>query len=582
MKNCILLLLLSVTMCSFAQKTGSELTSSYKKGTCRSSFVKANLLAEETPENVSSYLIYSISNLKGFGVGLQLQYRKESPGGIHYSFQQTFKGICIYQSEIKVNLDKQNIIHSVFDNSENTLNWNIDVLGANNNSVILLHPKTQLPVLAQRTVNSQSEEVFSVLGEIIFTQSLRVYFNTDSAVSGTVFNPDPLTTAQQLYSTSTPYFDNNDAANTQLDAQMQTVSFKATFDGNVFTLESPFVRVQDFDVPNIAPVMSSAPFFNFNRSQSGFEDVNAFYHISNLQQHIHSLGFYCADSLVDIDPHAVGGSDNSYYSPASYPNRIYYGTGGVDDAEDADVCVHEYGHFVSATAAPSSNYGQQRNALDEAFGDYLAASYSKNLSGYNSNWVFNWDGHNEFWNGRVMNTTRVYPNDLQSSIYKNGEIWSAALFAIHNEIGRKATDSLILQTHYSYAQNISMADAAQLLIDADTLLNNGAYFCPIYKHLLERGFVSFYPTNPCGISTVDDASGLNIQFMSQPNSFTLLNPEKQEIQIQIVSLTGQVVSSSITGQEFVERFGNSLSSSVYLIVVKTAYGTKSFKWCKSN
>ena len=69
----------------------------------------------------------------------------------------------------------------------------------------------------------------------------------------------------------------------------------------------------------------------------------------------------------------MGGADNSYFSPTTKPQRIYFGEGGVDDAEDADVCVHEYAHFISYNAANGSNVGAERNSLDEGFGDYNKA-----------------------------------------------------------------------------------------------------------------------------------------------------------------------------------------------------------------
>jgi hypothetical protein len=79
---------------------------------------------------------------------------------------------------------------------------------------------------------------------------------------------------------------------------------------------------------------------------------------------------------VIIDPHGTS-ADNSFFS---YPNFIYYGTGGVDDAEDADVITHEYSHFLSRNAAPNTNVGMERQGLDEGLGDYVAASYFKPIS----------------------------------------------------------------------------------------------------------------------------------------------------------------------------------------------------------
>ena len=565
-----------------SQKVAVEQSVDYKSSLCRSAFTKVYLSQNYTESTIREYLYHTLPNLDDKRCGLKLNYVQHSPAAWHYSYIQTFEGIPVYQSEIKVNIDHNNIIHSLFDNSENTRNWYLQPHGVKGNLFILVDSETGLPVVTQRDINELSEEIFSVNDKVVYRHSLRSYFTTDSMVSANVFKPDPLTTAQQNYLVGTFYSDNNDSANTALNGQLQTVSIKTTFNGSTFLLESPYVRVLDFDAPNIAPVTSNSPQFLFNRSQSAFEDVNAFYHISAMQYRVQSLGFNCADSLVDIDTHAMSGADNSYFSPATIPNRIYYGTGGVDDAEDADVCVHEYGHFISQNAAPGSNFGQQRNALDEAFGDYLAASYSNSISSYNNNWIFNWDGHNEFWNGRVMNTIRVYPNDLQTSIYKNGEIWSAALYAIHNEIGRGATDSLILQTHYSYAQNITMADAAQLLIDADTLLNNGHYYCAIYRHLLERGFVSSNTNNNCGFNGFSYNNELNVVFKPFANFFEVHNPERYNLTVQLYNMSGQLIQTMQQSSISYSHYANQTASGVYLIVVKAGSQTRVFKWCKLN
>lgn len=45
---------------------------------------------------------------------------------------------------------------------------------------------------------------------------------------------------------------------------------------------------------------------------------------------------------VRFDPHANNGGDNSYYD--SLTQQLAFGEGGVDDAEDADVVIHELTH----------------------------------------------------------------------------------------------------------------------------------------------------------------------------------------------------------------------------------------------
>ena len=66
--------------------------------------------------------------------------------------------------------------------------------------------------------------------------------------------------------------------------------------------------------------------------------------------------------------------DNSFYS--SMTHELVLGTGGVDDGEDADVIVHEYGHSLQDQAAPGSLQKREGATMGEGFGDYLAAMMS--------------------------------------------------------------------------------------------------------------------------------------------------------------------------------------------------------------
>ncbi len=561
-----------------SQKISSELAvQQYKTNVCVSEYSIKQTPRITTVSEAAEWLTNNLSNLKSFDVHLKLNYVNESPGGVHYSFHQVFNGVEIYQTEVKLNLDKQHNLRSVLDNSENTDTWKLNTSSCDGRHMIAVI--NGQPVLCTRSIENGHTEVLRAGGEVVYSRDLHMYAAApDSLVSGKVFNPDPLTTAQQNY--ASPYNDNGDATNAQLDAELKTVNFKAEFNGTHFSLQNQYVRVVDNDAPNIAPVTSTTPQFYYNRSQPGFEDVNAFYHINMQRDRVNSLGFTTANFLVDVDVHAFGGADNSAFSFFSSPPNIKFGTGGVDDAEDADVLVHEYGHFISYNAANGSNVGSERNSLDEGFSDYLAGTYSDNISSFKRNEIFSWDGHNEYWNGRVLNTSRKYPADLQSSIYKNAEMWSAALWDIYNEIGRNATDSLILQAHYSYAQNMSMADGAVLLLDADSLLTNGYYHCPVYKHLYLHGFVAFEPNNPCGVSSLSNENKLPVSFLQSRNEFTLLNPEEYTLKVEVLTVSGQVVYTFSTSS--VQHNFNNLqaSSGLYLVRVIAENSSRTFKWAK--
>src|SRR3954467_3630335 len=70
------------------------------------------------------------------------------------------------------------------------------------------------------------------------------------------------------------------------------------------------------------------------------------------------------------------GGDNSFYREGTGKLTITLGKGGVDDAEDAEVIVHEYGHSVQDNQVPGFGTTPDAGAVGEAFGDYLAVTVS--------------------------------------------------------------------------------------------------------------------------------------------------------------------------------------------------------------
>jgi len=56
---------------------------------------------------------------------------------------------------------------------------------------------------------------------------------------------------------------------------------------------------------------------------------------------------------------------------------LRFGKGGVDDAEDAEVILHEYGHaMLDSQSTPFGAFGAslEADAIHEGFGDYWAAT----------------------------------------------------------------------------------------------------------------------------------------------------------------------------------------------------------------
>lgn len=324
---------------------------------------------------------------------------------------------------------------------------------------------------------------------VIDTISHLAFLATDTTARALVFRPDPLTRAGRYY--GTPYSDQQDADVPELNAQRDTVMIQIAFENDSFRLKGPWVEIKDIELPSDSPVIQNDRDFFFTRSLQGFEQVNAVYHIQKFQMYIRNLGFLeLCDFPLAVDAHGVQGADNSYFSPDMPPAGSYlsFGEGGVDDAEDADVIVHEYIHALSHCAAPESNLGAERRGLDEGMGDYFAAAMSYDYDIFRWAEIYTWDGHNEFWAGRRTDVEAVYPLS-NPNIYQNGSLWATAMMANRFDLG-PLTDQLQLQAMYFNVQNNSLKDAARNILIADTLLFNGIHAPQLIWNFCRYGFLT--------------------------------------------------------------------------------------------
>lgn len=482
--------------------------------------------------SIKAFLQELLPNLRAGNTQLVLENLTESPKAKHYQFSQTLNGRKLFRGSVKLNLAQDGKVLSIFDhtfpvsnspsptfpnhqayhdglmvhyqtpNNGKLHHYNLEEVYFDEQGTLI--PAIRLEVVEQ--TDRYYELVLNTDVKVIYQNDLLEYAAPqDSTVSLWVFNPDPLTTANQNY--GAPYADANDVDILQLNAERVEMNAIATFDNDTFWLENDFVRIRDFSFPDVAPVTSTTPEFNFTRAESGFEDANAFYHITYFQNYMRSLGFTdLVNYQIDVDPHALAGADNSNFNAGFNPPQLKFGEGGVDDAEDMDVIIHEYGHAITHAAAPNTNTGTERKALDEAIGDYFASSYSRFLSPNRWSDVFTWDGHNEYWSGRSSISSDHYPEDLNGNLYSDADIWSATLMQIWGDIGRETTDALMLQTAYSLAQGMTMPQAAVLFIQADTLLYGGAHFEPIRQRMFDRGLI---PWN-VGLEEVNRPASFNV------------------------------------------------------------------------
>ena len=310
-------------------------------------------------------------------------------------------------------------------------------------------------------VDAGSGEIFQVVDRALYVDG-----------NGNVFDPDPLSSAHATYG-SPGFSDAGDADSAQLTGQLANVVLRdLTLNGGTYSLVGPWAEIEDAESPKKGLFTQASSTFNFTRFQDGFEAVNTYHHIDTFMRHVNvTLGLdvhpFQYPGGVQFDPHGLSGQDNSHYTPSS--GRLAFGEGGVDDAEDADVIVHELGHGLHDWVTASGI--SQVDGLSEGTSDYLAASYSRSFGQWapadpQFQWVFGWDGHNEFWAGRVTDYPGHYPEDLTGQIHTDGQIWATCLMKIWDQIGRDASDKAVLAGLGMTSSTTNQQDAAQAALDA--------------------------------------------------------------------------------------------------------------------
>ncbi len=222
--------------------------------------------------------------------------------------------------------------------------------------------------------------------------------------------------------------------------------------------------------------------FLFDRSSNGFSETMGYYFLDFAQQRIQELGFTGAKSInarqqvFSIDRFT---KDNSYYSSSS--KDITFGTGGVDDAEDAEVIWHEYGHSIQDALVERFGNKAESGAMGEGFGDYWAGTLGEKYNTISLNGVpekvclAEWDS-TTYRTGiptclRRLDGNKHYPEDMAGEVHRDGEMWSAALWLIRSALGVDRADRVILQHHILLTKDATFNMAGHALIETACSLN---------------------------------------------------------------------------------------------------------------
>ncbi len=426
-------------------------------------------------------------------------------------------------------------------------------------------------------------------GDEINRKDLTRFNKPDSLVRVMVFLPDPLTRGEKAY--GNPLYDNDDANAIALNDLRVEDSILVRWDSNTleWVLESDYFQGIDLDaIPNGDAPTSINGRFDFGRGEFGFEYVNAFYHIHRQQERMQELGFTdLANYPIKVDAH-YGLADQSSFSfdDNSQTGVLRFGDGGVDDAEDADVIVHEYTHALNYSINSSPVSGNEREAIEEGNCDFIALTYSRAISQFGYDKIFNWDGHNEFWTGRSLTNSRSYPSDLENYLYDDAPIWTSALADVEDYYGRTVSEKLLFTSIYSYFPYMTMTHAASLFLQADSALYDAEHAEVISIIFCNRGLLE-----GCQDSLVNDRP-LSDPYLASSEAFAAntgklrLFPNKRELlSIELIDLTGKRIARhefSNDGRLFYELDFPQLAAGYYVLWVQTNAGSFAFKLLKQN
>jgi subtilisin-like proprotein convertase family protein len=370
-------------------------------------------------------------------------------------------------------------------------------------------------IVAETPLEPFAYDYDAVTGELVRT--IPLFFHAKPA---RVFDPNPVAAINDP-----TLQDRNDSASAVPERAYDEVELQRTAETG--PLRGAHARMVDLQPPAIEPPLLEQS-LRFDREADGFEDVNAYFHIDRTQQHLQSLGYVGERQVVpyaiDVDAHAAGGADNSFFLPSNTRvgfGTLYFGEGGTDDAEDADLIVHEYGHAILEWISPGTfggAFGSQARALSEGFGDYWAysAHVAQRLASGRDPFCFaDWDAR--CWEDDSSQRCAYRPGSdclrrLDSNLtmadydpredagveHRNGAIWSSALRELRQQIGRNAADTIVIESLFDVPPNPTFAVVARRMIEADQLLYGGIHAGPTCAVMHARGILGNCDARPRG------------------------------------------------------------------------------------
>jgi zinc metalloprotease ZmpB len=354
----------------------------------------------------------------------------------------------------------------------------------------------------------------AVDGKLISVMDRRRY----ATVKGKAFWPDPIRSSQNdnLTWESADNVLNGESVDVDLE------NLEAAVNGK-YKLWGDYVRVQNKEDPAYTPSETTTD-FRYDAKTAGatnrdFLGVMAYYYLDRVINCLRGFGntkynTETTNKPMPADAQGLSGDDNSHFVPpalggpyVAFGEDTMAGTeGGVPDAADPGVILHEYGHAIHYLM-----YGEKQNGpYEEGFNDWFAAMWLDryNLHQFQREEAMPWDQHTHgtsHWGPtrRVDLTDRFDDSSFNSfDMYHKGDVYATALWDVFLNIGgnsgsedvRKwAADELIrtyLEMLVAVKNNNPVNNLVLGLKTADEARTGGLYKKVIWDAFRRRGLWS--------------------------------------------------------------------------------------------
>jgi Zn-dependent metalloprotease len=432
-----------------------------------------------------------------FGVAadqLELTSERTSPMGTHVRFRQVVQGRPVYGAEVAVHLRSTPAGQRVF-----LVRASLRRRPAVQGSAMAPDDALKLALRAAALPAAHLEDSTAIvmpdgrtawqieLRQASPLRALRAVIASDGSVvelqdlfkhvdgTGWIFDPNPVATTGDF-----SLADNANADSPVLTSQRILVTLPE-LDGTG-DLSGPYVNAY-----NSSNMRANEPglVFDYTRSNDFFEEVMAYYHIDRARRGLASMGFTSIMSWpINVQ---VNGKqqDNSWYDTKK--KTIMFGAGGVDDAEDADVILHEYAHAVVADQVPGFGMYYPGAAIDEGWADFFAAALHSQTSPYlvDKACLAPWDATSYAPPPclRRTDTNKHNPEFATLEVHADGEMMSGALWEAAQTVGMLEMLRIEVQSHYLLTTTPTFQQVADSLILTDQQTAGGAH-AELFRRLL--------------------------------------------------------------------------------------------------